>query len=83
MEEYLETFVLIITIVGPIVGAFYAWLKSLKKCVDKNAKRTWRQSKSLILLANRLDDLYDKNHSGGANLGRDVETILKDNNGEL
>lgn len=68
----------------PIVAAFYAWLKSLKKCVDKNDKRGWRQSKALIILANRLDDIYAENHEGGKpNLGPEIETILKDSNGDL
>ena len=83
MEDYLPMIAIFVAISVPIVGAFYAWLRSLKKSVDKNDKRGWRQSKALIILANRLDDIYLQEHKGKANLGPEIETILKDSNGDL
>jgi len=83
MEHILPLIGIFIAVAIPTIGAFYAWFRRLSKCIDKNDKRGWRQSKALIILANRLDDIYEKQHGDKVNLGPEIEVILKDSNGDL
>jgi len=83
MEHLLPILGILIAIATPLTGAFYAWFRRLSKCIEKNNRRGWRQSKALIILANRLDDIYERKHGDKVNLGPEIEEILKDSNGDL
>lgn len=66
-----------------VSASIFAYLVRKFKCLDKQDKRGWRQSTALIILANRLDDIYQEQHGKKSNLGKEMETILKDDKGEL
>jgi len=66
-----------------VSASIFGYLIRKFKCIDKQDKRGWRQSTALIVLANRVDDIYHEQHGKKSNLGKEVETILKDDKGEL
>ncbi len=81
--EILQTAALILGIIMVIMTPVFVWLRGKFKCIDKVNKRTFRQSKALIILANRLDDIIEDQHGKDHHLGDEVEEILKDDRGNL
>jgi hypothetical protein len=92
----LESIALTLAIVGPGIVAIIGYLRSKFKCIaeikieldslkDSLGDRQLRQSKALIILANRMDDINKVQHadSGPLHLGNEIETILKDKHGNL
>lgn len=82
-QEVLTTIGIVAGITGPVIGGVIGWLKNKFKCIDKVDKRSFRQSKAIIILANRLDDINQDQHGKDLNLGAEVEEILKDQYGNL
>jgi len=80
---FLEIAFLALAIAGPILGAVYAWFRTVKKCVDKNNKRTFRQSQATIIMAKRLDYIFEQEHGKNLNLANEVEQLLRDAEGNL
>lgn len=76
-----------IMIIVPIGIAFGTWagkaISNARKCSVKTDARTLRQSKALIVLANRIDDINKEQHGKQLNLGPEIEVILKDKDGNL
>ena len=70
-------------ILVPIIIGFATWLRKQRECTVNTDARTLRQSKALIVLANRMDDINFEQHGKKLNLGPEIETILKDAKGDL
>lgn len=94
--ENLETIALIFAISGPILGGIIGYFKRKFKCIgqlrcdfedfkDTVEDRQLRHSKAFIILANRIDDINHSQHPERPklNLGPEIETILKDREGNL
>lgn len=80
-EYFLEIGLLV---VGGIIPAIVIWVTQKTKCLTKVDKRTFRQSKAMILLANKLDDVLKINHSElSGHFKRDMENALTDEKGNL
>jgi len=88
----LETIVLILAVTAPIAGAVIGFIRKKLSCVsmikedvEEQKQRGLRQSKGLIILSYRLDDLNNYQHpdNNKSNLGPEMETILKDEKGDL
>jgi len=89
-QAFLETIVLIMAITGPSVGLVLGYFRKRFSCIPKlveevedERERSLRQSKGLIILAHRLDDINFDQHGKKMNLGPEMETILKDEKGNL
>ena len=91
-QAFLETVAIILAITGPTAGLVIGYFKKKFACVPKLARqadvqdaRTLRQSKALIILSYRIDDINNFQHPNNnkSNLGPEIETILKDENGKL
>lgn len=91
-KELLETIVLIIAVTTPISAAVLGFIRKKLSCIEKIKdeveslqQRGLRQSKGLIILSHRLDTINDYQHPNNSklNLGREMETILKDEEGNL
>lgn len=100
MEEnimsLLQSIAITMAIISPGVAAIVGYLRSkfkdiqeikddLENLKDKLGDRQLRQSKALIILSHRLDDINGHQHpeKSPINLGPEIETILKDNHGNL
>ena len=84
MTEHLLTILAITIPVLLVVSVgIFKYFQNIKRCLDKADKRTFRISKALVVLANRLDDIYKETHLKELNLGPEVETILKDSHGHF
>ena len=81
--ETLRTVAIVLGVMGLSLSPLLAWLRGKFKCIDKLNKRTFRQSKALIILANRFDDINEDQHGKDHHLGNEVEEILKDEKGNL
>lgn len=82
-NSYIEIAFLALAIGGPLLAAIYAWFRTVKKCVDKNNKRTFRQSQATIIMAKRLDYIFEQEHGKNLNLANEVEQLLRDAEGNL
>lgn len=87
---FVETVAIILGITGPAAGLVLAYFKKKFRCIPKLASevgdqrdRSLRQSKGLIILAYRMDDINFDQHKKKLNLGPEMETILKDEEGNL
>ncbi len=81
--SFIEMAFLALAIGGPIFATIYAWFRTIKKCVDKNNKRTFRQSQATIIMAKRLDYIFEQEHGKNLNLANEVEQLLRDAEGNL
>ena len=75
-----------LTIVGPaITGIILAWVKSKTKCLSKIDKRSFRQSKALIVMAQEIDRQanYAHHKNQKSDLSETIEELLKDEKGNL
>jgi uncharacterized membrane protein len=79
VEVVAIVFAIVVVILTPVV----VWLKGKFRCIDKVSKRSFRQSKALIILANRFDNINEDQHGKDHHLGDEVEEILKDEHGDL
>ena len=65
MPEFEEIYIIVISILGPaIVGTLAAYFKTKIKCLDKIDKRSFRQSKGMLNMAAKLDELKEQLHPG-------------------
>ena len=96
MEEsiftVLEQTLIVIAVASAFVTPLVAYFRKKFRCIsevkdiqDDQKQRSLRQSKALIVLANRIDDINFNQHpeKGKLNLGPEIETILKDERGHL
>lgn len=88
--ENLEIIAITLGIAGVIIAPILGWIRSKFKCigevktaVDKADERSLRQSKGLIILSYRIDAINFDQHKKKLNLGPEMETILKDEKGDL
>jgi hypothetical protein len=94
--KLLEAIALTLAIISPGLAAIIGSLRTKFKCIteikkdledlkDSIGHRQLRQSKALIILANRMDDINKIQHAdqGPLHLGNEIETILKDEHGRL
>lgn len=77
-----------IFVVGSIIVAvcvgLVTWVKKKVECQDTIGARTLRQSKAMILMAQRLDSDTNRLHqNAGSNLAEEIEALLKDQYGNL
>lgn len=96
LYQLLESIGITIAIISPGLAAIIGYLRSKFKCIteikqdleklkDNVGDRQLRQSKALIILANRMDNINKEQHpdKSALHLGDEIETILKDKNGNL
>jgi hypothetical protein len=96
LYQLLEAIGITIAIISPGLAAIVGYLRSKFKCIqiikddleklkDNVGDRQLRQSKALIILSHRIDDINGAQHPEvpKVNLGPEIETILKDKNGNL
>jgi AmiR/NasT family two-component response regulator len=94
--QVLEAIGITLAIISPGLAAIVGYLRSKFKCIqtikddleklkDDLGDRQLRQSKALIILSSRMDDINKSQHpnENALNLGAEIETILKDKNGNL
>jgi len=81
----LEIYVGIGAIVVPVAILIAKAINGQRTCLMNQDKRSFRQSQALIVLANELDDLHRESHPSAspAHLGKKIDTILRDENGNL
>lgn len=92
--QILEAIGIAMAVTGPGIAAVIGYFRSKFRCIkelrddldelkDSLGDRQLRQSKALIILANRLDRINHDQHGKSLDLGPEVETILKDKKGNL
>lgn len=88
----LETITVVLAITAPITGVIIAYFKKKFSCIPKLARqadiqenRSIRQSKALINLSHRLDQINNHQHPDNqqTSLGEEAERILEDGEGKL
>ena len=92
INSLLETIVLILAVTAPIAGAVLGFIRNKLSCVasikseqDNQKERSLRQSKGLITLGYSIDKMNNFQHPNNmlSTLGPEMETILKDEKGDL
>ncbi len=94
--EMLQATALTIGILTPGIAAIIGYFRSKFKCLadlrndfesfkDAYGERQLRHSKAFIIICKRLDMVNSRQHPDRSplNLNEDIETILKDENGNL
>ena len=81
--DFYQLITIILLVSTPITIAILKYAHTIRKCIDKADMRTFRISKALIVLANRLDDIIQEQHGKTNNLGPEIEVILQDDHGNL
>lgn len=92
--EFLETIALILAVTGPGIAALIGYIRNKFNCIkqlredfeefkDQYGDRQLRHSKAFIIIANRLDNINFEQHGKELHLGEEIETILKDREGNL
>lgn len=75
--DYTQIHLIVLTILGPILATgIIAWIKTKTKCLSKIDKRSFRQSKALILLAEQIDN--QTNHAHPKDQESNLATTMKD-----
>jgi len=78
-NEYIAIF-LTITLIAALIGFF----RNVRICLDKQSARTLRLAKAMELLAREIDKQTNRHHKDSlSTLETDVDTILKDDKGNL
>lgn len=74
-----------ITVFGASLIGIYNYFRGRLHCIDVVNDRTERQSKAILLIAQKLDNKFQNSHSSpeNTNFAEEVETALKDNHGNL
>ena len=71
---------LTITLIAALIGFF----RNVRNCLDKQTARTLRLAKAMELLAREIDKQTNRHHQDAdSTLESDVDTILKDDKGNL
>ena len=67
-----------------LIGALAAFFRNVRNCLDKQSTRTLRLSKAMELLVREIDKQTNRHHKDTlSTLETDVDTILKDDKGNL
>ena len=67
-----------------LIAGMIAFFKNVRTCLDKQSARTLRLAKAMELLAREIDKQTNRHHQDAdSTLESDVDTILKDDKGNL
>jgi hypothetical protein len=94
--QILEATGITLAIISPGIAAIIGYMRSKFNCIkelrkdfedfkDQYGDRQLRHSKAFIILANRMDQVNKSQHPdrSALHLGDEIETILKDEHGNL
>lgn len=79
----------LILVIGSLLTAgllgIFKYFRDRMHCIDKINERTERQSKAILLIAQKLDNKFQNSHSSpeNTNFAEEVETTLQDSQGNL